>query len=136
MRGLVVDTSALICILFDEPGALKFAQALADEDRCAISTASVLEGHSVMIRRRIPDGAERFAGLVADLRLEVAAFDARQLETAIAAYRYYGRGTGHDADLNLGDCFSYALARTRNMPLLFKGDDFVHTDIASALPAG
>lgn len=136
MTGLVVDTSALICILFDEPDALACAQAIAERNHCVISTASVLEGHSVMVRRRIPDGTERISGLLADLHLEVAAFDNRQLETAIAAYQQYGRGTGHDAGLNLGDCFSYALARTRNLPLLFKGDDFVHTDIASALSAG
>lgn len=122
-----------MCILFDEPEALACAQAMAERDHCAISTASVLEGYSVMIRRRIPDGFERMTGLITDLRLDVIAFDGRQLEAGIRAYRLYGRGTGHGAGLNLGDCFSYALAKTRDLPLLFKGEDFVHTDIVPAL---
>ena len=73
------------------------------------------------------------AGLVADLGIETAPLDAHQLEAAIKAYRLYGRGTGHGAGLDLGDCFAHALARTRDLRLLFKGDDFVHTDITPAI---
>ena len=135
MTGIVVDTSAVIAILFDEPEALAFVQTMANEHVCIISTATSLEAHSVMIRRRVPDGVERLTGLMADLGIEVVSFDAGQLETAIRAYQFYGRGAGQRAGLNLGDCFSYALAKTRNLPLLFKGDDFVHTDITSALAA-
>ena len=133
MTGIAIDSSAIIGILFDEPEALGFVQTIANVDVCIMSTATSLEAHSVMIRRHIPDGAERLTGLMTDLRMEAVSFDARQLEAAIKAYQIYGRGTGHPAQLNLGDCFSYALAKTRNLPLLFKGDDFVHTDITSAL---
>lgn len=71
--------------------------------------------------------------LIDRLELTVVPFDLAQLEVARLAYSRYGRGSRHRADLNMGDCFAYALAKTRNLPLLFKGDDFIHTDIESAL---
>ena len=135
MRPIVVDTSALICILLDESEALEFAHTIVERDPCAISAASVLEAHSIVLRRRIPAGVSRIGGLIVNLGLHVVTFDRQQLATSITAYQLYGRGTGHPARLNMGDCFSYALAKTRNLPLLFKGDDFVHTDITSALAA-
>ncbi len=86
-----------------------------------------------MRNKAVRNGALRLQTLIDGLPLEIIPFDAAQLDLAKAAYAEFGRGSGHAAKLNMGDCFSYALAKALDLPLLFKGNDFGHTDIASAL---
>lgn len=128
---IVVDTSALIAILRSEADATKIAQALGEADRRLISAGTLLEAGIVTVRRS--DEHSRLMELVRRAQLEVVATSEAEVRAGIVAARRYGRGSGHPASLNFGDCFAYALARTRNLPLLFKGDDFVHTDIEPAL---
>ncbi|GLS31790.1 Uncharacterized protein, contains PIN domain [Mesorhizobium albiziae] len=133
MSGLVVDTSVLIAILALEPEARSFARSIAEADFALVSTATLHETYCVGASERFVDGVNRLEKMVLELQLDKIAFDTAQLETSTAAYMRYGRGSGHAARLNFGDCFAYALAKTRNLPLLFKGDDFIHTDIEPAL---
>jgi ribonuclease VapC len=130
---VIVDTSALIAILGDEPEAQAFVEALVDDPAPKISAGTLLEASIIADRMSPPMGARRFDRLVADLRLDVVALTESQAAVARAAYRDFGKGSGHAAQLNIGDCFAYALAAITGEPLLFKGDDFVHTDVISAL---
>ncbi|MCR5857769.1 type II toxin-antitoxin system VapC family toxin [Mesorhizobium sp. J428] len=136
MSGFVIDSSALIAILVVEPEADSFNHFLDLNLASFISAATVHEVFSVVVRRKFVDGVARLERILELIDPEIVAFDARQLSVARVAYIRYGRGTGHPAGLNLGDCFSYALAKSRNLPLLFKGDDFIHTDIEPALKPG
>jgi ribonuclease VapC len=113
---------------------LKKAAFLLEIERheCAVSAASVVECYLVMTAK-IGASAIRLVDEYLDINTaEIVPFDRAQLEAAAEARTRYGKGTGHPAQLNFGDCFSYALAKTRNLPLLFKGDDFSHTDIVPA----
>ena len=83
-----------------------------------------------------PAGLNEFEGLTDRLDMDIVAFDREQAHVGVEAHRRFGRGSGHPAKLNFGDCFAYALAKTRNLPLLFKGDDFINTDVEPALRAG
>lgn len=130
---MIVDSSALVAIVRDEPDAEALLDALLSGPRPTISAATLVEASIVIDGARDPVRIARFDELVASLGLEVAALTATQATLARQAYRDYGRGSGHPARLNLGDCFSYALARERREPLLYVGDDFARTDIASAL---
>lgn len=133
MKQLAVDTSCLIAIINAEPEGVGFASQLNFVSERYVSAATLHEAYCVAIRSRMTDGTERLSAIVNVLKLIIIPFDVEQLECSRLAYLTYGRGTGHRADLNMGDCFSYALAKTRNLPLLFKGDDFIHTDIEPAL---
>jgi len=130
--GLVVDTSALVAILKAEPEASAIADMLASSSIYA-SNVTLFELHSVTIRSAGVIDPQAAASLLENLEISPVEFDAQQLAAALSAYARYGRGTKHPAQLNMGDCFAYALARTRNLPLLFKGEDFIHTDIVPAL---
>ena len=133
MAAFVVDTSALICLLGNEVEAQPFRVALHAADAVLISVATVFEASCVAKGNRFFEGTARLNRLLVALDLEYAAFDEDQMLMAREGYARYGRGTGHKAGLNMGDCFSYALAKSRGLPLLFKGDDFIHTDIEPAL---
>jgi ribonuclease VapC len=133
LTDLVVDSSALIAILNNEPDALRLMETLDNAESVAVSAATLHEAFCVARRIGINNGAVRLQQMLDLTTPEIVAFDAGQLDTAKLAYFRFGRGTGHRAGLNMGDCFAYALAKTRNLPLLFKGDDFVHTDIEPAL---
>lgn len=133
MTGFVIDTSALIAVLLVESEAEQFSEYLDRETSAWISTSTLHEAFCVVRRPTIRNGYPRLQEMVGLVGPEIAPFDLVQLEAAKVAYFRYGRGSGHSADLNMGDCFSYALAKTRNLPLLFKGDDFIHTDIEPAL---
>ena len=98
-----------------------------------MSTASYLESAILVDRNPSPLLAREFDRTVAVLEIELVPVTAEHAALARAAYRDFGRGSGHRARLNLGDCFAYALAVERNEPLLYKGDDFGHTDVRSAL---
>ncbi|MDL9978918.1 type II toxin-antitoxin system VapC family toxin [Microbacterium sp. ASV49] len=131
---MIVDTSALIALLKAEPHAPAILAAFEGDGDAAISAATLLEASIVADGSRDPVRSARFTALLDALELEVVSFDAEQADVARRAYRDYGRGSGHPAGLNLGDCFAYALATTRRDSLLFVGDDFTRTDLSSVLP--
>lgn len=129
---LVVDTSALMAILLEEPDALRFAQALHDAEGLRMSAPSWLEAAQVATGRRGVQGYARFDALVRSLAIEIVPCDKAMARTAYEAWLRFGKGR-HPASLNYCDCFSYALAKLRGEPLLFKGDDFSKTDLVAAL---
>jgi ribonuclease VapC len=130
---MIVDTSAVIAVLKEEPEAGRFLRELtASGGPKRMSAASYLEAAIVVDANRNPLLSRRFDDLVAQTGIAVESVDREQAEIARAAYRDFGQGSGHPAGLNYGDCFAYALARARREPLLFKGDDFSQTDIAVA----
>lgn len=127
---MIVDTSALIAILRAEPDAGRFAAALASTDEPKrISAASYLEAAIVIDAGRDPVASGLLDELIARAGIVIEPVTADQARTARAAYRDYGKGGGHPAGLNFGDCFAYALAKARGEPLLFKGEDFARTDV-------
>ena len=132
---IVVDTSAIAAIAFAEPEREAFVQVLERAERCLISTVSVVEARMVVHGRR----GQRAVVLVDDLlRLplfEIVPPGPAEMDAAYAAFVAFGKGSGHAAALDFGDVFSYALAKVRGLPLLYKGSDFAETDIASALNA-
>jgi ribonuclease VapC len=126
---IVVETSALMAIVLDEPEADDIAELLARADELAISAATVAEALIVARRRGV---GEAMAALFAGLGVTFAPVTPTDAETVADAYDRWGKGV-HPAGLNFGDCFAYALAKSRACPLLFVGDDFAQTDIESAL---
>jgi ribonuclease VapC len=133
LNGYVIDSSVYIAILNAEHDVDNYKAFVDREPSCFVSAATLHESFCVARRESIPQGAARLERIVNLIAAEIVAFDATQLEAAKSAYSRFGRGSGHRANLNMGDCFSYALARTRRLPLLFKGDDFIHTDVEPAL---
>jgi len=128
---MIVDSSTIIAILRDEPDAAAMAEALQEAPIRRISAVTYVEAAVVADNDRNPLLSRRFDGLVRDAQMLVEPVTARQAELARQAYRDFGKGR-HKAGLNLGDCFAYALAKEMDEPLLFKGDDFRHTDIEPA----
>jgi len=126
---MIVDTSALIAILRDEPEAREFAIAIAEADRRRMSAANYLETAIVIDGSRDPIASRRFDDLIREAEIGIEPVTAEQARVAREAYRDFGRGSGHAARLNFGDCFAYALAKTTGESLLFKGDDFLHAGI-------
>ena len=130
---MIVDTSAVIAILRNEQDAASYAKAIADASIRRISAANYVETAAVIDGSRDPVASRRLDDLLREARLVIEPVTESQARIAREAYRDFGRGSGHPAGLNLGDCFAYALARAFNEPLLFKGGDFIHTDVVSAL---
>ncbi len=130
---MIVDSSALVAISQGEPGSAALVDALARAQSVAISASTLLEAQIVVDARRNPVVSSRFDALLTSHDIRVLPFTEDQTRIARQAYRDFGRGSGHPANLNYGDCFSYALASERREPLLYVGDDFSHTDIRSAL---
>lgn len=132
---IVVDTSAIVALAFGEPEREAISLAIQQTDKALVSTVTVLEARMVVHGRR----GQRAVVLVDDLlrlpAFEMVAPGMAESDAAYAAFVAYGKGSGHPARLNFGDVFSYALAKVRGLPLLYKGDDFLQTDIASVLPA-
>lgn len=125
---MVIDTSAIIAILLGEPEAPELARAIEDASPRLLSAANRLET-SMVIEARKGDAAGRELDLlVYRAGIDVVPVDQEQAEIARVAWRRYGKGR-YPANLNFGDCFAYALAKTTGLPLLFKGDDFNQTDI-------
>ena len=131
---MIIDTSAVIAILRAEPDAADFAEAIEAATSRRMSAANFLEAAVVMDSARDPVVSRRFDELVAAAEIQVDPVTQAQARIARDAYRDFGKGSGHPAALNFGDCFAYALARDADEPLLFKGKDFIHTDLAPALP--
>ena len=126
---IVVDTSALLAILLDEPDKLYFQLILAKQPSALISTVNAHEAAIVLRSRTGHSGVGRLLAFLSDNRIEIVAFGEAQFRAAADAFGRYGKGIHSKARLNLCDCAAYALAKTRAAPLLFKGDDFSHTDI-------
>ena len=131
---MIIDTSALLTILLDEPERRAYNEAIEGAASRALSVANFVEV-SIVIESRFGAEGLRDLDLLLDLAgMEVAPVDLEQGRMARLAFSRFGKGQ-HPAGLNFGDCFAYALAKVRGEPLLFKGDDFIHTDIISATPS-
>lgn len=130
---MIVDTSAIIAIARHEEDAASYADALETASSRRMSAANYLEAAVVVDGSRNPVLSRRFDELVKTAKIAVEPVTEVHARIARNAYRDFGKGSGHPAKLNFGDCFAYALASDTGEPLLFKGDDFSHTDIASAL---
>ena len=129
---MILDTSAVLAILFEEPEAPDFANAIGDAESCTISAATFVEV-SIIVEARKGDGGIRMWDLFfREAGLVVEAVTEEHARTASRAWSKFGKGR-HPAGLNFGDCFSYALAKITTEPLLFKGSDFSQTDIVPAL---
>ncbi len=128
---MIVDTSALVAILLDEPDAEKLSAAIAANTPRIISAVSALEASIVIESKKGEAGLALLDELLNLAQFEIVAFDDAQQQLARVAYRRYGKGR-HPAGLNFGDCCAYALAKVRNEALLFKGNDFNLTDITAA----
>ncbi len=130
---MIVDASALIAILRDEPDAAVYAEAIEKARIRRISAVNFVEAAVVVDGSRDPIASRRFDDLVREAKLIVEPVTEAEARIAREAYRDFGRGSGHPAKLNFGDCFAYALTKRKREVLLFKGNDFGHTDIGSAL---
>jgi ribonuclease VapC len=125
---MVLDTSVLLAILFDEPEAQSFEAALEDEPVLLLSVASYLEAAMVVESRYGPAGGRELDLLIHKAAIEIVSFDKEQAEWSRHGFQRYGKGR-HSAGLNYGDCFVYGLAVASGEPLLFKGNDFGETDL-------
>jgi len=133
---VIVDSSALIAIVLDEPEASDFTSLITDTDRVSISAATFVEAGVVVDAAGDPTLTGLFDDFLTAAGVVVEPVTPQQALVARQAYRDFGRGSGHPAQLNFGDCFAYALAKERGEPLLFKGNDFAHTDVMPASPSG
>ena len=128
---MIVDTSALLAVIFGEPDAEGYLRTMASADALGASTATLTEALIVAEVRQGREAAADLAALLDELEVEIVSLDEAQSELAAAAWRRFGKGR-HPAALNFGDTFSYALAVTRGEALLFKGDDLAATDVMRA----
>ena len=131
---IAADTSAIVAIVLDEPERAAFKAAINEASKVLISSVSVVETKMVLHAR----WGERALVLADDLldlpQFEITAPTTADVDAAIGAFLLYGKGRGHRAALNFGDVFSYALAKVRHLPLLFKGNDFAATDLRRVMP--
>jgi len=128
---MVIDTSAILAILGNEPEAELFAETIASAEMRWISAATLLETAIVVEARHGAVGGQKLDEMIVAAQILVEPVTIEQVALARLAYRTYGKGR-HPAGLNFGDCFSYALAKLRSEPLLFKGEDFTQTDLQIA----
>lgn len=129
---IAVDTSALVAIAFGEDDAKGFLTALSSNE-CVVGAPTVFETRLVVDSERSATAAGIIEDLLALPNLVVIAFERSHVAIAREAFKRYGRGRGHPAKLNMGDCLTYAVAKVHDVPLLYKGDDFRHTDVSPAL---
>ena len=130
---IVLDSSAVIAVALGEADAGKFSDVLGTAEEAVISTGTVVEIGVVLASKNREGASIDAMHLLAAASVRQIPVSERHALLAIEAYERYGKGRGHPAQLNYGDCFSYALAKSLNAPLLFKGDDFAQTDVVSAL---
>jgi ribonuclease VapC len=130
---MIIDTSALVAILRDEPEAMACARAIENTTSRRVSAASFVEAAIVIDGSRDPVASRKFDDLFKEAKLVIEPVTEPQARIAREAYRDFGKGSGHPAQLDFGDCFAYALAKVTGEPLLYKGNDFAHTDIAPAV---
>ena len=124
---MIIDSSAVVAMLWVEPEGEAFAETILAQGGASISAGNYLETGIVIDSDRDPVLSAELDMILQRLGVEVAPVTAAQARIARQAYRDFGKGSGHKAQLNYGDCFAYALAMERGEPLLFKGDDFIHT---------
>ena len=129
---MIVDSSALLAVIFNEEDEPRFAEAMIDADVLRISAANWVEAATIVDSHRNPGARVRFEDLGEVLGLRIEPVTVADAHRTRAAHDEYGRGH-HPARLNYGDCFAYALAKRYDEPLLFKGNDFSQTDIEPAL---
>jgi ribonuclease VapC len=132
---MIVDTSAVLAILFEESDAELYARALTQADSCRMSAASFVEAAVVIDAQTKDSGSRQFDAFIRRAAVAIEPVTEEQAHIARQAYADFGKGR-HPAGLNFGDCFSYALAKVTGERLLFKGKDFKETDIVSALDPG
>jgi len=130
---MVIDSSAVLAILQDEPERSAFNALIAAADSRLLSAASLVELSIVLEARFGADGQGDLDLFLSTAEIEIVAVDRDQAELARGAFSRYGKGR-HRAGLNFGDCFAYALAKRTGAPLLFKDNDFTHTDLQPACP--
>jgi ribonuclease VapC len=130
---IVVDSSALIAILFDEPERQTFKDIVTGGERCVVSAVNLHETATVLRARSGAEAVERLWQFIENVELDIISFDEAQVRAAALAFDRYGKGVNPRTRLNLGDCAAYALAKSLNAPLLFKGNDFTQTDLQSYL---
>jgi len=130
---MIIDASALVAILRDEPDARTFAEAIEAASGRRISAATYVEVGAVIDGARDPVASRRVDELLQAAHIVISPVTEDQARIARDAYRDFGKGSGHPAALNLGDCFAYALAKAVGEPLLFKGDGFRQTDVEGAI---
>jgi len=128
---VILDTSALIAVLFGEPEADAFTRLIHDADRCLISAGTFLELSIVIERQAGPEAARQCDMFFRRAGIIVEPFTVEQAHVARQAFHDFGKGR-HRAGLNFGDCFAYALSKVTGEPLLFKGNDFKKTDVVGA----
>lgn len=133
---MIVDTSAVVAILRGEPDAGSYGDALARAVEPRMSAGTYLETAIVVDLNGDPVLSGRLDDLMSAVGMGVEPVTKEQADVARRAYRDFGKGRGHRAALNFGDCFAYALARVSGEPLLYKGDDFSHTDVEGVLASG
>lgn len=129
---MIIDTSALLAIFLAEPERKEFLDLITQAEARYISAANVLETGIVLEARRGEAAGREFDLFLHHAKIEVVAADSEQVEIARVAWRRYGKRR-HPAGLNFGDCFAYALAKVMDEPILFKGDDFTHTDLSPVI---
>jgi ribonuclease VapC len=129
---MIIDSSAILAILFAEPDAVSYARAIEGAETRRLSAANWLETAIRIDVGSGPIGSNAFDDFVREASITIEPVTVEQASLARAAYRAYGKGSGHRAQLNFGDCFAYGLAKATGEPLLFKGDDFSATDIPVA----
>jgi len=129
---VILDSSAIVAILFGEAEAPRFAAAMRNADELVMAAPNLVETAFVSEGRVGAEMGQRLDELIKASGVQIIPFTAEHAALARDAWRRYGRGR-HPAGLNLGDCFAYALAKARNQPLLYKGDDFAHTDVKAAI---
>jgi ribonuclease VapC len=132
---IAVDSSALVAIILDEPERQNFMRTLELTSKALVSSVSVVEAKMVVHGRVGQQAVILLDDLFALPRFEITSPGPADVEAAYRAFVTFGKGNGHPANLNFGDVFSYALAKVRGLPLLYKGKDFSHTDIRAAAPA-
>jgi len=127
---MILDTSAVVAILRDEPEAALIAEAIERAEHRRISAVNYVEAAAVIDGSRDPIASRRFDDLLREAEVTIEVVTENQARIARQAYRDFGKGSGHPAKLNFGDCFAYALAKAKREPLLFKSEDFGQTDVS------
>lgn len=128
---IIVDTSALIAVMLGEPEKGKFIETISGADIIRVGSATLLESRMVLTGRKGRDAVQDLDDFIQESGMEIMPVTATDVDLAFEAFLRYGKGSGSGAKLNFGDCFSYALAKRMNAPLLFKGNDFSQTDIST-----
>ena len=128
---IIVDTSALIAVMLYEPEKEKFIETISGAESIRVGSATLLESRMVLTRKKGRSAVRDLDAFIETSGMEIEPVTVEDADLAFDAFLRYGKGSGSGAALNFGDCFSYALAKRLNAPLLFKGNDFPQTDIAA-----